>query len=66
MGEWIYRFTFSLPQYWLEESGQLQALAALTWGKSPQYHWIGGWVGPRAGLDSVEKRKFVTQTGVKL
>jgi hypothetical protein len=22
-------------------------------------HWIGGWVGPRAGLDKVEKRKFL-------
>jgi hypothetical protein len=22
--------------------------------------WIGGWVGPRAGLDDVEKRKFLT------
>jgi hypothetical protein len=21
-------------------------------------HWIGGWVGPRAGLDDVKKRKF--------
>jgi hypothetical protein len=22
-------------------------------------HWIGGWVGPRAGLDDVEKKKYV-------
>jgi hypothetical protein len=21
-------------------------------------HWIGGWVGPRAGLDAMVKRKF--------
>jgi hypothetical protein len=21
-------------------------------------HWIGGWVGPRAGLDTLEKRKY--------
>jgi hypothetical protein len=20
-------------------------------------HWVGGWVGPRAGLDAVEKRR---------
>jgi hypothetical protein len=26
--------------------------------KSRWYHWIGGWVGPRAGLDAVVKRKF--------
>jgi hypothetical protein len=22
---------------------------------APYTHWIGGWVGPRAGLDDVEK-----------
>jgi hypothetical protein len=26
-------------------------------------HWIGGWVGPRAGLDTVEKRKSLTPVG---
>jgi hypothetical protein len=25
-----------------------------------------GWVGPRAGLDDVEKRKFLTLTGLEL
>jgi hypothetical protein len=29
-------------------------------------HWIGGWVGLRAGLDSVEKRKFLTLPGLEL
>jgi hypothetical protein len=28
-------------------------------------HWIGGWVGPRAGLDAVENRKFLTLPGLK-
>jgi hypothetical protein len=28
-------------------------------------HWIGGWVGPRAGLDDVEKRKFLTLPGLE-
>jgi hypothetical protein len=27
---------------------------------APSTHWIGGWVSPRAGLDNVEKRKFLT------
>jgi hypothetical protein len=27
---------------------------------APDTHWIGGWVGPRVGLDDVEKRKFLT------
>jgi hypothetical protein len=25
---------------------------------APGTHWIGGWVGPRAGLDAVEKRRI--------
>jgi hypothetical protein len=24
--------------------------------KAPSNHWIGGWVGPRTGLDDVEKK----------
>jgi hypothetical protein len=28
--------------------------------RAPSTHWIGGWVDPRAGLDDVEKRKFLT------
>jgi hypothetical protein len=24
--------------------------------RAPGTHWLGGWVGPRAGLDTVEKR----------
>jgi hypothetical protein len=27
-------------------------------GRSPEYHWIGGWVGSRAGLDAAEKREI--------
>jgi hypothetical protein len=29
-------------------------------------HCIGGWVDPRAGLDDVEDRKFLTPPGLKL
>jgi hypothetical protein len=28
------------------------------WEIVPGTHWIGGWVGPRAGLDAMEKRKI--------
>jgi hypothetical protein len=34
--------------------------------RTPNTHWIGGWVGPRAGLDNVEKRKFLTLPGLEL
>jgi hypothetical protein len=35
-------------------------------GKSPGTHWIGGWVGPRASLVYVEKRKFLNLLGLRL
>jgi hypothetical protein len=45
-------------------SGQLHAPAALPPGKGPPgTHWIRDWVGPRAGLDGMERRKFLTQPG---
>jgi hypothetical protein len=34
--------------------------------RAPGTHWIGGYVGPRAGLDDMEKRKFLTQSGLEL
>jgi hypothetical protein len=33
---------------------------------TPGTHWIGGWVGRTAGLDDVEKRKFLTLPGLEL
>jgi hypothetical protein len=43
-------------------SGHLHAPAALPHG----IPWIGGWMDPSAGLDDVEKRKFLTLTGLEL
>jgi hypothetical protein len=43
----------------MEMSGQLHASQPLyPERKSPGTHWIGGWVGPRAVLDAVVKRKI--------
>jgi hypothetical protein len=33
---------------------------------TPGTQWIGGWVGPRTGLDDAEKRKFLTLPGLEL
>jgi hypothetical protein len=33
---------------------------------TPGTHWIGDWVAPRARLDAVEKRKFLTLPGLQL
>jgi hypothetical protein len=32
---------------------------------TPGTHWIGGWVGPRADLDDVERRKFLALPELK-
>jgi hypothetical protein len=34
--------------------------------RAPRTHWIGSCVGPRAGLNGMEKRKFLTLPGLKL
>jgi hypothetical protein len=34
--------------------------------RAPGTHWTGGWVSPRAGLDDMEKRKFLPQPGLEL
>jgi hypothetical protein len=33
--------------------------------KAPGTHWIEGWASRRAGLDAVEKRKFLTLPGLE-
>jgi hypothetical protein len=43
-------------------SGQFHTPAALP----PGTHWIGGWVGPRTGLDEVEKRHFLPLPGLEI
>jgi hypothetical protein len=44
----------------MEVIGQLHDPDALPLGKEPRStHWIRGWVGPRVGLDAVEKRKIL-------
>jgi hypothetical protein len=61
MGEWMYRAVFLTA-----------ALFGGEWSASrigrftPGSRWIGGWMDPRAGLDHVEKRKFLTLMGLEL
>jgi hypothetical protein len=53
----------------MEVSGQFHTLAALLPGKkAPGTHCIGGWVGLRASLDAVEKRKksFIAPGGKRI
>jgi hypothetical protein len=51
-GRGIIAPTDSWPRHW-GMSGQRHAPTALyPGGKDPHTHWIGGCVGPRAGLDT--------------
>jgi hypothetical protein len=34
--------------------------------RAPGTHWIGGWVGHRAGLDDVQKGRCLTLPGLEL
>jgi hypothetical protein len=67
MGEWMYRYTFFLSS----------ALVGGEWSASRPgrfipgeralgIHYIGGWVSRRAGLDDMEKRKFLPSQGLEL
>jgi hypothetical protein len=48
-------------------SGQLHAPAAFTpEERALGTHWIEGWVDLRAGLDDLEKTKFLTLPGLEL
>jgi hypothetical protein len=43
----------------MEVSGQFHAPGRFTTReRAPDTHWIGVWVGPRAGLDAVKKIKI--------
>jgi hypothetical protein len=51
----------------MEVSGQFHAPAALPAGKEPpSTHWIRGWLDLRAGLDDMEKWKFLVPPGLQL
>jgi hypothetical protein len=34
--------------------------------RTPGAHWIGGWVGPRTGLDNVKRRRILPLPGLEL
>jgi hypothetical protein len=62
MGEWIDRSTF-----FLDLGTSWKGVVSSRPGRfTPDTHWIGGWVGPRAALVDVEKRTFLTLTGLEL
>jgi hypothetical protein len=58
MGEWRYNYTIldlGIRWRWM---ASFTSLLCYPWETAPGTHWTGGCVGPRAGVDTVEKRKI--------
>jgi hypothetical protein len=61
MEEWMYRSTYScLGTSWR------WVVSFTPWERAPGTHWIGGWVGPRTGVDEMERRKILPLLGLAL
>jgi hypothetical protein len=60
IGEWRYSSTFLEGSALDRGEWSASRPCHFTPGeRAPGTHWIGGWVGPRVGLDAVEKRKIL-------
>jgi hypothetical protein len=58
LGEWRYRSMHSLTSALYGGELSTSRLGRfIPRERAPGIHWIGGWVGPRAGLDAASKRK---------
>jgi hypothetical protein len=63
----MYRSTFFLTSALAEGEWSASRASRFTPGeRAPGTHWIGGCMGHPAGLDNVEKRKFLTLLGLEL
>jgi hypothetical protein len=56
MGKW--RYSSTIIDHFARSGGGAERPALHLGRFTPGPHWIGGWVGPRAGLDAVKKRKI--------
>jgi hypothetical protein len=65
MLQWRYSSTFlSLGTRWRWVVSS-RLLPLYSPAKEPQIHWIGGWVGPRIGVNAVEKWKNLALAGIE-
>jgi hypothetical protein len=58
LGEWRYSSTHSLTSALGGGDGSARPSRFIPKERTPGTHWIGGWVGPRAILNAVVKRKI--------
>jgi len=50
----------------MEVGGQYRTVATFSLAKNPNTFSVGGWIGPRAGLDIIWSReKFLVATGIQ-
>jgi hypothetical protein len=57
LGEWRYSSTHSLTSALDRGEWSVSPLGRfISRERAPSTHWIGGWVGPRAGLDAVKRK----------
>jgi hypothetical protein len=67
MGECIYKSTFFLTSALVGGGWSASLPCRFTpEERAPRTRWIGGWIGPRVGLDDVEKIKFLTLQELEL
>jgi hypothetical protein len=67
MGEWMYRSTFFLTSALVGGEWSVSRPGCFTPAeRALGTLWIGGWVGPRASLEDMENRKFLTLPGLEL
>jgi hypothetical protein len=53
---------YTMKTYYMKVTGQFHApVALLPRERATGTQWIGDWMGPRAGLDAVVKRKIPSQ-----
>jgi hypothetical protein len=62
MGEWKYNAMNSYPRHWLKVI--IFTTSSLTLGEqTPGTQWIRRWMGPKAVVDAVKKRKISASDG---
>ena len=67
MGEWVYRCTVFFISALVVGEWSASRPGRFTLGERVSgTHAKGGWVGPSAGMDDVEKRIFLTLPGLEL
>jgi hypothetical protein len=65
MGEWMYRSPFFLTSALVGGEWSDSRSCRFTPREAPGTDWIGSWVDPRAGLEHMEKWKFLTLPGLE-